>query len=319
VNLPFSRARRADRRTLPAKRRGWFGALIRPLRGGEKVLRSRTDHDASRWICAGAPSGSHVSFWIIADFVARRASPETVARLTTRNTVSRTSVVAGRTTLPWGRRERQRDGSAAGGHSHFFRHPIAAKSAPQSAIRLHLMRDPVSLPLARPRERAGPLAFREFARSRIRCSWRLGPVRFRLASSLADAGDEHEGVSSKKFSWPLTASAPSAQPDVRRRCPTRNEEMLCRLRECRRTTAEPRRRTIAGLACNQIGEEPKRLSFIRSNGGTEIMLPLRCSVCQFFSGFGITRSPPNLTELHHRPPRLTPGLLPSVTRHTGRR
>jgi hypothetical protein len=63
---------------------------------------------------------------------------------------------------------------------------------------------------------AGPVALRDFARSRIRCSWRLGPVRFRHASSPADDGDEHEGVSSKKFSWPLTASAPSAQPDVPR-------------------------------------------------------------------------------------------------------
>ena len=52
MNSPYARARRADRRTLPAERRGWFGALIRPLRGGEKVLRSRADHDASRWICA---------------------------------------------------------------------------------------------------------------------------------------------------------------------------------------------------------------------------------------------------------------------------
>jgi hypothetical protein len=53
----------------------------------------------------------------------------------------------------------------------FFRHPIAANSAPQPAIRLHLMRDPVNRPLGRPRrELAGPLAFGEFARSRIRSS-----------------------------------------------------------------------------------------------------------------------------------------------------
>ena len=57
----------------------------------------------------------------IADLVARRASPETGGEFTTRNTVSRTSAVAGRTKLPWGRRERQADGSAAGGHPHFFR------------------------------------------------------------------------------------------------------------------------------------------------------------------------------------------------------
>jgi hypothetical protein len=89
----------------------------------------------------------------------------------TRDTVSRTSAVAGRTTLPLGRRERKTDGSAAGGHPHFFRNPFAANSARQPAIRLHLMRDPVNRPFGLPRrERAGPLAFREFARSRIRCS-----------------------------------------------------------------------------------------------------------------------------------------------------
>jgi hypothetical protein len=109
--------------------------------------------------------------------------------LTTGNTVSRTSALAGRAKLPWRRRERQPDGSAAGGHPHFFGNPRVLRSAPQPAIRLHLMRDPVSPPLARPeRERAGLLARRHFERSRIRCSWRPGTARFRRASSQADDG-----------------------------------------------------------------------------------------------------------------------------------
>jgi hypothetical protein len=48
---------------------------------------------------------------------------------TTRNAVSRTSAVPGRTKLSWGRRERQPDGTAAGGHPHFFRGPIIVQSA----------------------------------------------------------------------------------------------------------------------------------------------------------------------------------------------
>jgi hypothetical protein len=89
--------------------------------------------------------------------------------------------------------------------------------APEPAIRLHPMRDLVNRPISRPqRGRAGHLARRDFERSRSRCSWRLGPVRFRRASSQADDGDEDSRVPSKKRGWPLTASAPSAQPYVPR-------------------------------------------------------------------------------------------------------
>ena len=113
-------------------------------------------------------------------------------------------------------------GTAAGwqrgrGPCEIFRNPMVAVSARKPAIRLHPMRDPVNRPLAESqREPAGRLDLRDFARSRIRCSWRLGPVRFRQASSPEDNGDEREG-SPKKFRWPLTASAPSAQPDAPRR------------------------------------------------------------------------------------------------------
>ncbi len=108
-----------------------------------------------------------------------------------------------------------RGGDVAGGPSAFFRNPVVFWSAPQPAIRFHLLRDPVNCPISRPqRERAGHLARRDFQRSRIRCSWRLGPVRLRQASPRAD--DEEEQGVPKKRGWPLTASAPSVQPHVPR-------------------------------------------------------------------------------------------------------
>ncbi len=51
------------------------------------------------------------------------------------------------------------------------------------------MRDPVNRPVPRAqRERAGLLALRDSARSRIRCAWRLGSGRLRHASPTADEG-----------------------------------------------------------------------------------------------------------------------------------
>jgi hypothetical protein len=110
-----------------------------------------------------------LTFWFIADWVARRASAG--GEFTTRNTLCRTPALAALTKLPWSRRERQPDGSAAEGHPHFSRKPHGLHGAQESAIRLHLMRDPVIRPISRPqRERAGLLVRRHFARSRIRCS-----------------------------------------------------------------------------------------------------------------------------------------------------
>jgi hypothetical protein len=109
-------------------------------------------------------------------------------------------------------------GTAAGwkrgrGPSAFFGNPMLLRSAPQPAIRLHLLRDPVSRPLARPqRGHAGLLARRDFARSRIRCSWRLGPVRFRHASSQADDGDEHEAAPQKNCHGPSLRPHPPRNP-----------------------------------------------------------------------------------------------------------
>jgi hypothetical protein len=152
-------------------------------------------------------------------------------RFTTRETASRASAVAGRTKLPWRRRERQPDGSTAGGHPHFFGDPMLLRSTLQPAIRLYLLRDPVSRPFARPqRERAGLPARRNFARSRIRCSWRLGPVRFRQASSQADDdGMRHEGPPEKICHGPSLRPHPPRNPTFHARCPTRNGEALHRL------------------------------------------------------------------------------------------
>jgi hypothetical protein len=109
----------------------------------------------------------------------------------------------------------------------FFRSPMVLRSAPQPAIRLHLMRDLVNRPISRPeRERAGLLARRHFERSRIRCSWRLGPVRLRQASSRADDGMSVRGVSRKKFAMaphcvrtirPTRRSTPDVQPETEKR------------------------------------------------------------------------------------------------------
>src|SRR5829696_9514113 len=100
---------------------------------------------------------------------------------TMRDTVSCTSAGAGRTELPWGRRERQADGSLAEGHPHFFWNTFPAAAPPQPTI-------PASSD-ARSREPSpranlfgnapGLLAGPGFARSRIGGSWRPAPVRLR--------------------------------------------------------------------------------------------------------------------------------------------
>jgi hypothetical protein len=86
--------------------------------------------------------------WFIADLVARHASAG--GELTTHDTVSGTPAAARRTKLPWGCRERQPDGRAAGSHPHFFGNHMIFQGAPQPAIRLHLLRDPVNRPISRP-------------------------------------------------------------------------------------------------------------------------------------------------------------------------
>ena len=164
--------------------------------------------------------------------------------LTTRDTVSHTSAVAGRTRLPWGRRERQTDGSAAGGHPRFFRNSIVFRSAPQPTI-------PAS-PDARSRKpspRTTAAGMRRLSRAPRLCkiahqvSWRLGPVRFRQASPPADDGDEHEGPPQKMRMAPCRTSSP---------VPTLG--FACTGPPAARWLKH--RRTIIPLPCNQIGGEP---------------------------------------------------------------
>jgi hypothetical protein len=92
------------------------------------------------------------------------------------------------------------------------------------AIRLYPMRDPVNRPISRSqRERAGRLADRQFARSRIRCSRRPGPACFRQAPP----GRMMEGwILSKKnvmaphcasTTRPTRRSTPVVQPETRKR------------------------------------------------------------------------------------------------------
>jgi hypothetical protein len=169
---------------------------IRGVHGGKVAARPQWRSfvlaEEKTWISRGGAEGAEdaafLSWFIVA---ARRASAG--GEPTTRDTVSRTSAVAGCTKLPLGLAATA-DGSKRGrGPSAFFDHPILFQSATRPAIRLHLimMRDLVNRRLARPRrERAGHLAHRDFERSRSRCSWRLGPVRLRQASPPADV--EHD-------------------------------------------------------------------------------------------------------------------------------
>ena len=100
--------RSAPQPTIPAspdaRREGWVRCASGRHRRGRMMGMSTRGHlKGSSWI------------WLHAAHRRKRGE------LTTRDTVSRTSAVAWHTKLPWGRRERQPDGSAAGGHPHFFR------------------------------------------------------------------------------------------------------------------------------------------------------------------------------------------------------
>jgi hypothetical protein len=145
----------------------------------------------------------------------------------------------------------------------FFGNPIVYQGAPQPAIRLNPLRDLVNRPISRPRrERAGHLAYRQFERSRIRCSRRLGPVRFRRVSSQADDANE-DRVASKNADGPSLRQHHPPNPTFHARCPTRNEEVPRSASGM--PPAEQRRRAIARLACSQIHEEPNKILRSRAN------------------------------------------------------
>jgi hypothetical protein len=203
-----------------------------------------------------APAAQQSRF--IVDWVARRASPRTVASSPRATPCPARPPWRGAQSFPGDVGNGSRMEARQGAIRIFFGNPGVLRSAPHPAIRLHLMRDPVSHPLGRPqRERAGLLALREFARSRIRCSWRLGPVCFRQTSSQADDGMSTKGLLKKFCHGPSLRPHHRRNPTFHARCPTRNGEAPHRLRGCRRTTAEPRRRATARLARNQIHEEPQ--------------------------------------------------------------
>jgi hypothetical protein len=193
------------------------------------------------------------------DLVARCASPETVASSPRATPCPSRRPWRGARSFPGDVGNGSRMEARQGAMRIFFRNPIVFRSASQPAIRLYLMRDPVSRPLARSqRECAGLLAFRDFARSRIRCSWRLGPVRFRQTSPPpADDGDGHGGPPQKNSHGPSLRPHRPRNQTFHARCPTRNGEAPHWLRECRQATAEPRRRTTTRLACNQIDDDPE--------------------------------------------------------------
>ena len=223
--------------------------------GGADILLQRATEIIRR--SASSPKNG-----FIVDLVADRASLETWRVHHARYRVPITSAVAGRTRLHWGRRERQPDGSAAGGPSAFFSgNSIVLGSALQPTIRLHLMRDPVIRP---PRTTAvgtrrpfrAPETLRDRA-SGVRGGWvRCASGRHRRRG---DNRDEHEGPLKIQENSHGPSLRPHHPPDptFHAGCPTRNEEALHRLGECRRTTAEQRRSTITPPACNQIDEEPK--------------------------------------------------------------
>jgi hypothetical protein len=216
-----------------------------------------------------APPGRAEKRFIV-DLVARCASPETVASSPTATPCPARRPWRGARSFPGDVGNGSRMEARQGAMRNFFRNPIVLQSAPHPAIRLHPMRDPVSRPLARPqREPAGLLARRHFQRSRIRCSWRPGAVRFRQASLPADDGMSMRRPLKKIVMAPHCVRTIRATRRSTPDGPTRNGEALHRLRGCRRTTAEPRRRTIIRLACNQIDEDPEKIAHTEEQGETE--------------------------------------------------
>jgi hypothetical protein len=141
---------------------------------------------------------------------------EAVAGFTMRDTVSCASVGAGRTGLPWGPRERQTDGSSAGGHPRFFWNTFPAAAPRSPPFRLHPMRDPANHPLAR--TPAGtPPAFSPAQASRDRASGIRGG-RLRCACGRTSAPGWGRGWRDRclpeNADGPLPRFHPSAVPDA---------------------------------------------------------------------------------------------------------
>jgi hypothetical protein len=144
--------------------------------------------------------------------------------LTMRDTVSCTSAGAGRTELPWGRRERQADGSPAEGHPRFFWNTFPAAAPPQPTI-------PASSdarsrePSPRATSSGTPPAFSRAQASPDRASGGRGGGSGSLAAGgRRRAGDEDggTGISPKILMAPCRASIPlpfPTRPRTRRATP----------------------------------------------------------------------------------------------------
>jgi hypothetical protein len=155
--------------------------------------------------------------------------------LTTRNTVSCTSAIAGRTKLPWGRRERQPDGSAAGGHGKFFEatphaHPPSSAGATPAEKRTgtslheHLMRD-----LVKSRSARRP--------ARFRCVRARGTVhgiahQVKPGWWVAGRSGKQWGSPEKNSHGSLPRFHPTAVPDAMREASSAPPLATCRTR-CR--------------------------------------------------------------------------------------
>jgi hypothetical protein len=133
--------------------------------------------------------------------------------LATCNTVSRASAVAGRRKLPLRRRERQPDGSTAGGHPHFFGNPSVLQSAPRPAI--------PALPDARsckPSLRTIGAGTRQTSRAPRLCEIAhqvcveagSGALSAGIISSQAKNGDEHGVPTKKNYDGKIRLPVPQA-------------------------------------------------------------------------------------------------------------
>jgi hypothetical protein len=135
---------------------------------------------------------------------------------TMRETVSCTSAGAGCTGLPWGRRERQADGSPAAGHPHFFWNTFPAAAPRGPPFRLHPMRDPANRPLAGTSSGTPP-AFSRVQASPDRASGIRGG-RLRSACGRRSAPGRGRGWRDrylpKNSHGPLPRFHPSAVPDA---------------------------------------------------------------------------------------------------------
>jgi hypothetical protein len=178
---------------------------------------------------------------------------------TMRDTVSCTSAGAGRTGLPWGRRERQADGKPGRGSSAFFLKHLSRRSPPRLTI-------PASSD-ARSREPSpranlfgnapGLLAGPGFARSRIGGSWRPAPAHLRQEVGAGLGRGWRDRYLPKNSHGPLPRFHPSAVPDASTHALSNPHPPPCPdTIPLHRGSSRPWRASRA--VCNQIRDEPRK-------------------------------------------------------------